>query len=96
MAWTGSHHKGAMREHRNRKRAEAEARNAATLDNRRARARLTIPLPEPCGKPLYSKRDAQATAKHRSKTLGRPIYTYRCDHCPGWHLTKKERDAASN
>jgi len=38
--WQGAHGPGAMREHRARKRLEAETRNALTLPENRRKARL--------------------------------------------------------
>lgn len=30
---------------------------------------------------------AKWEAKKESRRANRPIYVYRCDCCPGWHLT---------
>ena len=91
-AWYGRHGKGAAAALRDTKRAEAEARNAATPTERRAYTRR----PCPTGKRRYaSEHDAQvellgAVIGHNAGDgRRRERRHYECHLCGGWHLTSK-------
>lgn len=60
--WHGEHGPGAMRAHRERKRAEAEARNARTSPERRRKNRRAAQQ-QPSGKISRQKRAKIAAAK---------------------------------
>ncbi len=96
-AFSGSQGKGAMAVHRARKRAEAQARNTATLPERR---RCTRTGGCPTGKVSHPTEHAAQTelvgalvAKNRGRNQRREIRTYRCPMCGAWHLTSKEKTA---
>jgi hypothetical protein len=57
---------------------------------RRADYRATKARCAPAGKTRFATFDiAVAAALRLSSTLGRPIRTYPCPDCGGWHLTRR-------
>lgn len=95
--FSGTQGRGAMAVHRARKRAEAQARNAATAPERR---RCTRTGGCPSGKVSHPTEHAAQTelvgalvAKNRGRNQRREIRTYHCPMCGAWHLTSKEKTA---
>lgn len=91
-AYRGPQHKGAAAARHATKRAQAEARNAATAPERRARARRECPH----GKRQYP--DAHTAQvelvdrvlqRNRGKAKRQEQRAYQCPDCGGWHLTSK-------
>jgi len=94
-AFTGPQRKGATRDHRATKRAEAEARNAATPWERRASARR----PCPTGKTRYRTEQEARTelvgclvAKNAGRNQRKEVRVYGCPLCGAFHLTSKPYD----
>ncbi|HEY1178257.1 MAG TPA: hypothetical protein VGF17_19050 [Phytomonospora sp.] len=89
--YTGPQGPGAARRAREQRRAEAEARNAATKPERRASARRACPT----GKRKLTEHDAQcelvgaAIARNGGRANRRERRAYACPLCGSWHLTSK-------
>lgn len=91
-AFTGPQGPGALRTHRETKRAEAQARNATTKPERRKAARRGCPT----GKrrfvtEQYARAELVGTAiaRNTGRNQRQECRCYQCPMCGGWHLTSK-------